>query len=158
MLVFALVEAVAAALQLRAFGLADFHVAEIGLELSFVDRRSHFGALVQTVADLQAPGAIDVALHKFGIHALLDNDAAGGGAALAGGSEAAPDAAFDGKVEVGVVQHDHWILAAQFQRAMLETLGGGGADDAADRGRSGQRWRGLQGAPSAGHPRADRIR
>ena len=52
---------------------------------------------------------------------------------------AAPDAAFDGEVEVGVVQHDHGILAAQFQRAMLETLRGRGANDAADRGRTGQR-------------------
>ena len=48
-------------------------------------------------------------------------------------------AAFDGEVEVGVVQHDHRILAAQFQRAVLEALGGGGANDAADCGRSGQR-------------------
>ena len=118
---------------------ADFHVVEIGLELAFVDGRAHLGALVDTVANFQPLGALDVALHKFRVDAFLHDDAAGRGAALAGGAEAAPDAAFDGKIEVGVVQHDHGILAAQFQRAMLEALGGGGANDAPDCGRTGQR-------------------
>ena len=52
---------------------------------------------------------------------------------------AAPEAAFDGEVEVGVVEDDHGILAAEFERAMFETLGGDAADDAADGGRSGER-------------------
>ena len=30
-----------------------------------------------------------------------------------------------GKIEVGVVEHDHRVLAAQFQRAVLEALGAG---------------------------------
>ena len=45
----------------------------------------------------------------------------------------APQPAFDGEFEIGVVEHDHGILAAEFERAMLEALGRGCADDRADR-------------------------
>ena len=73
------------------------------------------------------------------IDALLHDDAAGRGAALSGSAKGAPQAAFDGEVEVGVIEHNHGIFSAQFERAMFEALGGGGADDPAHGGRSGQR-------------------
>src|ERR1700681_2296066 len=139
MLVFALVEAVAAAFHLRTFGFANFYVVEVGLELGFVDGRAHLGTLIQAVANFQTLSAIHVALHEFGVHDFLHDDAAGGGAALAGGPEAAPEAAFDGKVEVGVVEHNHRIFPAELQGAMFETLGRSGADNASNRGGTSQR-------------------
>ena len=135
----ALVQTVAAALHLRPFGFADLHVVEIGLELGLVDGRAHFDGLIQAVSDFQAPRPFDIALHEFAVDALLHQNAAGGGATLAGGAEAAPESAFNGQVEIGVVEHDHRVLAAQFERAMLEALGGGGTYDAADGARAGQR-------------------
>jgi hypothetical protein len=50
-LVFALVEAIAAALQLGAFGLSDLDVVQVGLELVLVDRRTHLDGLVEAVAN-----------------------------------------------------------------------------------------------------------
>jgi hypothetical protein len=48
------------------------------------------------------------------------------------------DQAFDGGVQVGVVEDDEGRLAAQFQRQLLAAAGGGLADDAADFGRAGE--------------------
>ncbi len=56
---------------------------------------------------------------------LLQQDAAGGGAALAGGAEGAPQRAVEGEFEVGVVEDDLRVLAAHLERDRLE--GGGGA-------------------------------
>src|SRR2546423_1142178 len=138
-LIVATFEAVAAALQFCAFRFADFDLTEIGLELGLVDGRTHVGCLVQAVTHAQGLGAFDIPFYELAIDSLLHNDAAGGGAALAGGSEASPQSAFDGQVEVGVVEHDHGILAAKFERAMFETLGCGSAYDASDGGGAGQR-------------------
>ena len=60
---------------------------------------------------------------------FADQDAAGGGAALAGGAERAPERAFDGKIEIGIVDDDHGILAAELERARLEAGGSGHADE-----------------------------
>ena len=56
---------------------------------------------------------------------LLQQDAAGGGAALAGGSEGSPERAVEREFEVGVVEDDLRVLAAHLERDGLE--GGGGA-------------------------------
>src|ERR1017187_82936 len=138
-LVLALVEAIAAAHQLCAFVFADLDVAKIGLKLLLIDRRTHLDRFVEAVADFQFLRARDVALDELAIDALLHDDAAGRGATLAGGAESAPEAAFDGEVEVGVVEDDHGILAAEFERAVFESLGRDAAYDAADGGRSGER-------------------
>ena len=68
----------------------------------------------------------------------MQDDAAGGGAALAGGAEGSPERAFNGEVEVGVVEDDHGVLSAHFQGTGLEVGGGGLSDDAADLGGSGK--------------------
>ena len=51
---------------------------------------------------------------------LWTTHAAGRGAALAGGSEAAPDRAVDRKIEVGVVHHHDDVLAAHLEMDVLE--------------------------------------
>src|SRR5215469_6099991 len=139
--ILALFQAVAARHHLGAVILADFDVLEIGVELILVDGGAHIDALVEAVANLQRLGARNIALHEFAVHALLHDDAAGGRAPLTRRPEATPDTAFNGKIEIGIVQHDHRILTTQFQRTMLETLGRGGAHDAPNFTGSGQRNR-----------------
>src|SRR2546430_11656666 len=106
----------AARAQLGAFSPANFGVAEIGLELLLIDGGSHLHGFVQAVADLQLLRAVHVALDEFAVDAFLHDDATGGGATLAGGAEASPESAFDGEVEVGIVQNDHPNLVAEFER------------------------------------------
>ncbi len=110
-MILTLVEPVAAADQLGAFVLADLDVLEVGLQLLFVDRRTHLHGFIEAVADFQFLRAVHVALDELPVDALLHDDAAGRGATLAGGAEASPESAFDGEVEVGVVEDDHGILA-----------------------------------------------
>ena len=54
-LIFAFVEPIAAALQASALSLADVYVAQIGLELVFVDRRTHLDRFIQPIARPSAP-------------------------------------------------------------------------------------------------------
>ena len=89
-------------------------------------------------ADLESFGAGDEFLGEFGGDLLVQDDAAGGGAALAGGAEGSPERAVEGEVEVGVVEDDHGVLAAHLERAGLEVGGGGLSDDAADFAGSGE--------------------
>ncbi len=91
-------EAVAAGRELCMFGHADFHVIHHGLELLLVDARPHFNGGIEAVAHFKGLGARDKFLQKFPIDLFLNGDAAGCGAALAGGAEASPDRAFDGEV------------------------------------------------------------
>ena len=125
--------------QLGAFSPANFDVAEIGLELLLIDGGSHLHGFVEAVTDLQLLRAVHVAFDELAVDAFLHDDAAGGGAALAGSAEASPESAFDGEVKVGVVEDDHGILPPEFERAMLEALSGDAAHDATNCGRAGQR-------------------
>ena len=115
MLVIAFVQPVAAALQLRAFGPADLDVFEVALQLALIDGRAHVGGFVETVADTQFASALDKAADKLSIDSLFRNDAAGRGAALAGGAESTPQRAFNREIQIRVVKHDHGILATQFK-------------------------------------------
>ena len=73
----------------------------------------------------RAFGAGDESLGELRGDSLLQQDAAGGGAALACGSERSPERAVEGEFEVGVVEDDLRVFAAHFERDGLE--GGGGA-------------------------------
>ena len=138
-LVFALIQTIAAANHLGAFGLGDFDVAQVSLELVLVHRRAHLNRLVEPITDLDLLRARHKVLDKLPVYALLHDDAAGRGAALSGGTERAPESALNGQFEVGVIEHDHGILAAEFERAVLEALGRGRAHNLADRRGTGQR-------------------
>ena len=139
MLVFPLVEAVAASDQLRAFIFPDLDVAQVGLELVLIDRRTHLDGLIEAVANFDLLCACDEVIDELAVNAFLHDDAAGRGAALSGGAERAPEPAFDSQFEIGIVEHDHRILAAEFERTVFEALGRRGAHDPADRGRAGER-------------------
>ena len=69
----------------------------------------------------------------------MDDDAAGGRAALAGRAERRPDDAVHGEVEVGVVHDDDPVLAAQLEVDVLEPFGGGLEHRDARLARPGQR-------------------
>jgi len=79
--------ALAASQKPGAFGFADVDVAEVAVELLFVDGGAHFDAFVEAVANFDFQGALDEALHEFCVDVFVQNDAAGGGAALTGGAE-----------------------------------------------------------------------
>src|SRR5256885_7827769 len=74
MTVVALVQAIAAALQLCTFGLADINILKVALQLAFIDRRAHICGLVETIADPKLLGPLYKAAHELAIHAFLRND------------------------------------------------------------------------------------
>src|SRR6266404_1892678 len=131
-------QAMSAGEELRAFRLADLHVFHYGVELLLVYTWPHVDAGVEAVTDFQFLGARYEARNKFVVHRLVHSDAAGCGAALTGGAEAAPDSAVDGEIEVGIVHHDDDVLAAHLEAAMLEFGCAGFRDQAADGGRAGK--------------------
>ena len=90
------------------------------------------------VTDLERAGSGDDAFDEL----LADLAAYVGtldtGAGLSRVGEAAPDRTGDGEVDVGVLEHEHRILAAEFEHAALHQLGAFLADLVADRNRSGE--------------------
>ena len=93
----------------------DLHVSLHLLQLRPVHQRADVRCLVQAVAEAQGFGAGDELLGEGVQHALLDDHAAGSGAALAAGAEGAPHSALDRQVDVGVAEDDDGVLAAHLQ-------------------------------------------
>src|SRR3982074_3518736 len=109
MLVFTLVEPVAAGHKFGAFLFPDLDVVHIGLELVLVHGRTHLDGLVEAVADLDLLRARDEVIDELAVNPFLNDDAASRGAALSGGAESAPESAFDSEFKVSIVEHDHRI-------------------------------------------------
>jgi hypothetical protein len=84
------------------------------------DHRADEGALVQRVADADAPGALDEAVHEVGVDRLLHQDAAAGGAALAVVAEDHEHRGVERARRVGVVEDHERALAAQFHAELLQ--------------------------------------
>src|SRR5215472_3459008 len=114
-LVIALLEAIAAAYPLGALVLADLDIAEVRLQLLLVDSWTHLHSFVEPIAHLEFFRALDQPLVEFAVDPLLHDDAAGRGAALSGGAEGAPERAFEGELEIGIVEDNHGILTAKFE-------------------------------------------
>ena len=92
------------------------------------------------VAELQRLARASTSLrHELVVDPVLQDQAARGRAALAGGAERAPEHAVEREVEVGVVQHDLRVLAAHLERQALVHAPAGLADDAARLGGAGER-------------------
>ena len=72
---------------------------------------------------------------------VLEDEPARRRAALARGAERAPEHAVEREIEVGVVHHDHRVLAAHLEREPLVHAAARLADDAARLGRAGERDR-----------------
>src|SRR6185437_6003785 len=147
-------ERVAAGEELGSFFFSDFDVAGGSVDLLLVDLRAHLDEFVEAVAYFEGVGAGDEFFGEFVGDFFVENDAAGGGAALAGGSEGSPDGSVEGEFDVGIFEDDHRVFAAHFERSRLEVGGGGLADhaayfagtgegDGADTGMSDQRGSGV---------------
>jgi hypothetical protein len=63
-----------------------------------VNERSHVGPLLPPVAELHGSGAVDEPAQELVVHASLQDQAAGGGAPLAGGAERAPEHAVERQI------------------------------------------------------------
>ena len=99
-------------------------------------------------------------------HLLVDDDPARSGAALTGGAERRPDDPVDGQVEVGVVEDDDRVLAAELEVDPLEVLRAVLHDGHARVARAGERDHGhigmayqpiADGAPTAVHDVDDAL-
>jgi hypothetical protein len=108
---------------------------------SLVDQRTHESVGVEGIADADlAVGGLE-ALNKGGGDGLLQEEAADGGAALAGGADGAEQDGAEGEVKVGVRGDDDAIVAAELEdgaaNAPADNLGdpvahaaaSGGADE-----------------------------
>ncbi|MNC17859.1 hypothetical protein D3C75_657500 [compost metagenome] len=103
------------------------------------DQRAEFGRRIILQAVLDAADGGAELLHELVVNAFLGIDAAGGGAVLAGVVETEGADAFDGGVDVGVVEDDHRGFAAQFHVHAFDGVGGAGNDVRAGGNRTGQR-------------------
>ena len=119
------------------------------------------GLRVEAVAHPQrACARATNALDERRVDPLVDDHPAGGGAALPGRAEAAPQAAVDRELEVGVIHHDDEVLAAHLEMDLLEQRRAGLVDQPPGRRRSGERHhahrrvgrqRRARSGPVAGH-------
>ena len=103
-----------------------------------IDQRAKGGAVLQAVADLHrayflfqlgGEGVIDTGLHI---------DPVGADTGLAVVAEFAHDRAFDGGIQIGVVENDEGRVAAQFHRAFHHAIRRLAQQDAAHLGRTGE--------------------
>ena len=113
----------AAGEELRAFVRADLRVRVDLLERRLVDHGPDVGARLPTrVPSRSFSTAVDELLLERVVHLLVRDDARRGRAALAGRAERRPHDAVDREVEVGVVQDDDRVLAAELEVHVLERL------------------------------------
>ncbi len=109
-----------------------------GAELDRVDDGADVDGLVEGVADPEAVHPAFEFVVEAGGDAFLDEEAGAGAADLALVEPDGVDEAFDGAVEVGVVEDDVGGFAAEFEGEGLAGACGGLADAFADGGGAGE--------------------
>src|SRR6185437_7832981 len=77
------------------------------------------GALPATIAQRERRHALPEPLEKFIMNAVLQNEPAGGGAALPRRAECAPEHALQREIEIGIIQDDLRVLPTHFKRQPL---------------------------------------
>ncbi len=87
-----------------------------------VNERAHERALVQRVANGHLPVAGEKAFGQFRLDGLVNQDAAGAGAALAGGADGAEKNRARRQLEIGRGRHDDGVVAAQFEEDAAEAF------------------------------------
>ena len=129
----------AAGQERRALVLADLGVRVDLLQRRAVHDRADVRRVLEPVAEPELLGSLDELRRERVVDALAGDDAARGGAALAGRAEGRPEDPLDGEVEVGVVHDDDGVLAAELEVDVLEVGGAvlGGLDP--DLARAGER-------------------
>ena len=93
---------------------------------------------LQAVADLERLDLRDQLVGEGLQHAALHVEAVRADAGLAGVAVLADHRAFDGRVDVGIVEHDERRVAAEFERELLDRVGALPHQRAADFGRAGE--------------------
>src|SRR5579859_7693338 len=121
-----------------AFGDALIDEALDAIELDASDDGADVDGFIERRADAQSVHAIaNFGDERLG-DAFLHQEARTGAADLALVEPDAIDEAFDGGVEVGVLENDEWRFAAEFEREFFVAGGGGFAYGAADFGGTGE--------------------
>ena len=116
--------------------------AMIALDLAApaaADDRAHLHRRVEAVAELQRLRARGEAVDEGVVQALVDEEAVGGDADLAGVGELGRHRDVQRRLEVGVVVDDERRVAAEFHRHLLHGVGGVADHLLADARRAGQR-------------------
>ncbi len=99
-------------------------LVEDGLHRRLVHQGAQRGALVQRIAGNQAVHRRREAPGEEVGHGVVDDEALGPGAGLAGVHQPALDGQLDRVIEVGVVADDEGVAAAQLHGALLQRLAG----------------------------------
>ena len=110
----------ASADQASAFVLTYLGIFMYSRDAAHIDQRTHLDFWIESITN---PQPLCRRLQTFGKafeRAALHDHAAGSGAALTCCTEGSPGDAFGGQVEIPIVQHDHRVLAAQFQRTAAQ--------------------------------------
>ena len=113
------------------------------MALDFIDsrilnQRALHHAVLEAVADLEQLDFGGEFLHELLVDAFLHINAVGADAGLAGIAVFARHRAFDGRVDVGIVEHDKGCIAAEFERQFLDRRRALRHQNAADFGRAGK--------------------
>src|SRR5271167_792523 len=106
------------------FGFTDLGIVMYFLKLRCIDHRTNIYAFIQAVAEAQLFNAWYEPVHELFAHCFVYYDAAASGTTLTRGAVGAPQNALDGKIKVGIIHHDHSILATHLQRYSFERLRG----------------------------------
>jgi hypothetical protein len=104
----------------------------------FLDHGAHVRVILEAIAEAQGADALDETLEERVVDLVVEQETAGGGAALAGGPERAPEHALEGEVHVGVRHHDLGVLAAHLEREPLVHAAAHLADGGAHAGGAGE--------------------
>ena len=109
-----------------------------GFELGTVDDGSEVDGFVEGASDAEGfHSGADFGVEFVG-DGFLDEESGAGAADLALVEPDGVDEAFDGTVEVGVIEDDEGGFSAEFEGELFGRSGGGFADDAADFGGAGE--------------------
>ena len=96
--------------------------------LRLADERPKLDLRVEAVAEPQAAGALGELLDERVVERRRHGDPLDAGACLSAVRERAPERAVDRAIEVGVVQHEHRVLAAELEHGRAKARGGGHGD------------------------------
>jgi len=151
----ALLETTAADLDGDTLLFGDRHVVEYLFELPGVDRRTHRGLGVESVAGRDVAGRFDDALDELVVDVGMDHGATRSRATLAGVAEGSLGGSCDCGFQIGVVEDDLGVLAAHLALDFLVGFGPLRVQLQSDLRRTGERQRVDIGVLD--DPRADRF-
>lgn len=103
-----------------------------------VDQRAEIDAFIEAVTSLQRAGRLREFFGKGIINAVLHVETVGADASLAIVAEFGDHRAFDGGIQIGIVEHDKGRIAAKLQAQFLDGRRALPVELGADFGRAGE--------------------